>query len=372
MNRWITFTILGMVFLATACGNQKNKTEPSSTTSVKVTKVEKRSFAHQLELTSTVQADNQAMLTPKVAGVVEKIFKDKGDRVNAGDQLARLDQTDYLIGLDAAKAQRTVAEAAVAQAKVVFETVEINYQRFQELFSQKAVSSAEFEKVETGYAQAKAGLAVAQAQLVQAGAGLRAAKRRLNETVIKAPFAGYIVQRMMDIGEMATPQRPLFMLVNSDKVEFDVSVTELEIASLKVGMEAKIRVDAFSNETFVANIELINERIDPATRTVSVRLIKDNADHRIKPGMTARVRIVLPEKEYVVVPRAALLTRDNEEGTVFVVRDDMTIEERKVLISGGESGYSILTEGVSVGETIVVGGGTHLVDGQKITIVQGE
>ena len=196
--------------------------------------------------------------------------------------------------------------------------------------------------------------------------------KQLNYTTIRAPFSGYVSSRRGEIGEMAAPASPMpmFEIVQSDKLKIDIFISELEIGGITMDTTAKIFFDAFPEKSETAKINLINSKVNTGTKSVKVELQLDNKELTYKPGMTIRVRISLPEKTYMVVPRNAIFTRDNEAGLIYVKNEADRVFTKDIVLGGTSEGFSIIKSGLDGNEEIVVGGGRRLEEGQKVKVVE--
>ncbi len=341
------------------------------TQAVNITKPEKKKFSRSFDTASVAMAAQAAYINPKVAAVIKSFAVKEGDPVKAGALLARLDGSDYEIALNAAKAQLAAAEAGVMQAEAAFAKISADFERFKTLKQSGSVSASEYEQVEAGYKQTEAGLAAARAQRGMAQSAVDGNLRQLAYTAITAPFTGYVAARNGEIGEMASPAspRPMFEIVQTDTLKISIFVSELEIGGITGKTEAKVFFDAFPDKETTAKVALINSKVDPMTKSVKVELTVDNRDHFYKPGMTVRVRFTLPEKEYLVIPRNAVFTRDNEAGIVYVKNSEDRVFTKEIFMGGTVDGYTILEKGLDGTEDIVVGGGRRLEEGQKVTVI---
>ena len=346
--------------------------DPKSLPVVQIAQANVRSFPKRLDVSAPIEAYNTAVLTPKVSATVAVNYHEQGDKVAKGGKLAKLDDSDYRIALSSAQAQKNVADAGVVQARAGFEAAETNFKRFQTLLDQNTVSQADFDNAKNAYEQAKAGLTMAQAQQSAASAGLRNARLRMRDTVIKAPFDGYVVKRFRDVGEMASPQTPLFTVMHTDKLKINVGITELEQQYISPGFTATVTIDALPDMRISATVERVNAMVNLATKSVQVQLVLDNPEHSIKPGMTARIGFELPEHTYLTVPRTAVQTRDNESGIAYLLDSDNRITTVQIIMGGSEDGHAIIISGLKEGQTVVLAGGIRFEDGQKVSPVEQE
>ncbi|HOW52731.1 MAG TPA: efflux RND transporter periplasmic adaptor subunit [bacterium] len=357
--------------LCTSCAKEAEAAGKDLTQAVSITAPQKKKFSRTFDTASVAMAAQAAYINPKVAAVIKSFAVKEGDPVKAGAVLARLDGSDYEIAVNAARAQIAAAEAGVMQAEAAFAKISADYERFKTLKQNGSVSASEFEQVEAGYKQTEAGLAAAKAQRGMAQSALEGNLKQLGYTAIVAPFTGYVAARNGEIGEMAAPAspRPMFEIVQSDTLKINVFVSELEIGGITGKTEAKVFFDAFPDKETTAKVSLINSKVDPMTKSIKVELTLDNRDHFYKPGMTVRVRFTLPEREYLVIPRNAVFTRDNEAGIVYVKNGEDRVFTKEIFMGGTVEGYTIVEKGLAGNEDIVVGGGRRLEEGQKVTVI---
>lgn len=365
----VIFLSLTALFLS--CSKNELTDDSNLTQAVKITRPEKRKFSRSFDTASVATAVKSAYINPKVAATIKSFNVKEGDHVQAGGTLAQLDGSDYEIAVNASKAQLSAAEAGVMQAEAAFAKISADYERFKTLKQSGSVSDSEFEQIESGYKQTEAGLAAAKAQKNMAQSALDGNTRQFNYTSIIAPFSGYIASRNGEIGEMASPAspRPMFEIVQTDKLKIEIFISELEIGGIDKNTTAKVIFDAFPDKEVTAKVNFINSKVDSMTKSIKVEMIMDNPGNVFKSGMTVRVRFTLPEHEYLVVPRNAVFTRDNEAGIVYVKNEADRVFIKEVFIGGSVDGYSIIEKGLEGNEDIVVGGGRRLEEGQKVNVI---
>ncbi|HQM85605.1 MAG TPA: efflux RND transporter periplasmic adaptor subunit [bacterium] len=371
-------TIAVIIFVSTmiSVSCSKNGLDDSAALSqaVTITKPEIKKFSRSFDTASTAVAYKSAYINPKVAATILKFHVREGDAVKEGQLLAKLDDSDYAVGVQASRAQLEAAEAGVMQAEAAYSKISADYERFQTLKESGSISASDYEQVESGYKQTAAGLAAAKAQRNMAAAALEGNQRQLNYTSIIAPFSGFVASRNGEIGEMASPAspRPMFEIVQSDKLKVNIFISELEIGSITKETVAKITFDAFPEDPVEAKVNLINSKVDPMTKSVKIELAVDNSAMKFKPGMTVRVNFTFPEKEYLVIPRNAVFTRDNEAGVVYVKNEAERVFTKEIFMGGNVEGYVIIESGLDGKEDIVVGGGRRLEEGQKVTVIESQ
>ncbi|HPV20187.1 MAG TPA: efflux RND transporter periplasmic adaptor subunit [bacterium] len=370
----ITVTILVLTMISVSCSNNGLDESAALSQAVTITKPEIKKFSRSFDTASTAVAYKSAYINPKVAATILKFHVREGDAVKEGQLLAKLDDSDYAVGVQASRAQLEAAEAGVMQAEAAYSKISADYERFQTLKESGSISASDYEQVESGYKQTSAGLAAAKAQKNMAAAALEGNQRQLNYTSITAPFSGFVATRNGEIGEMASPAspRPMFEIVQSDKLKVNIFISELEIGGINKDTVAKITFDAFPDNPVEAKVNLINSKVDPMTKSVKIELAVDNSAMKFKPGMTVRVNFTFPEKEYLVIPRNAVFTRDNEAGVVYVKNEAERVFTKEIFMGGNVEGYVIIESGLDGKEDIVVGGGRRLEEGQKVTVIESQ
>ena len=184
------------------------------------------------------------------------------------------------------------------------------------------------------------------------------------EAYIKSPISGDVAKILVDVGSMITPQIPVATIVEFSTAKIAFNISETDVGYVAKGGKVEIEIDAFPGQIFDARISEISPVIDPMTRTVSVKAVVNNSKKLLKPGMTARVKLNLGERNNVlIVPKYALM-----DGYLFVVKDS-TAERRDVAVGLiGDENVEILF-GVEQGESIIVVGQQRLAGGEKVTPV---
>lgn len=234
------------------------------------------------------EAIREAVLTARVEGVVERVAMMESALASEGVILLQIDSTEYALEAARVRAERVSAEAQFLQTTLFDEEIEDPQVRQQR------------ERL----ARSRSGLDQAEVDLEKANLDLR-------RTTVRAPFAGRVADRRVDAGEFVMAGDELLTVVDLDPIKVEVQVLEAEVGFLADGRTASVVFAAYPGETFTGRVVSINPRVDPDTRTARVTLHLPNPDHRIKPGMYARVSLDAQSyPDRVLVPRTALLERD--------------------------------------------------------------
>jgi len=320
------------------CGK---KHEPAGATSlptatVRAHTVESKKRVATEEVVGTVRAKLRSVIEAKVSGKVDQMLVVPGQQVKTGELLAHIDAREVQARLDQAVALKQQAEA--------------DLKRFASLLEQKILAQAEYDN-----AQAKA--RVAQAAVVEAEA-------LLGYTKVVAPFDGVITRKHADVGDLATPGKPLLELEDPHTLRLEADVPEAVVSKVALGDKLTIRIAALESE-LEGVVSEIAPTSDPGSRTFLVKL-----DLVPKPGLRAgqfgRVAMPVGETLALRVPAGAVLLRGQME-IVFVVGDGHA--QLRLVKTGKRFGDEVeLISGVSAGEKVAVEGVASLVDGQRVEV----
>jgi len=363
--------------LLSACSRDGAATNPGAgdaedQPAVRVAEVVERKMTRSLELSGNILQSRKAALSPTVPGTIRQVHKREGDLVKKGEILVELDPRDFQLGVQQASAALSAARAGLAAAKTGLDGIEVQHQRFVDLRKENAVTKAEFEKIDTGYkvAQSQHEAAAAQARLAQVG--LNAARKKLADTVARAPFDGVVTQRLLDPGEVVRMMPPSIVLVimDIDPVNAEGQVAERDLGAIRERALVQVMVDALPGRHFAGEVEVVVPFVDPGTRTAKVRVVIDNPEHELKPGMSATIRIDLAEQMLVLVPREAMTSPPIDgKGSVFSVDGEQRIHLREIVVDQSQQGPEVVVlSGLRPGERVVVAGAGGLSDGQQIRL----
>src|SRR5215469_13752017 len=247
----------------------------------------------QLKAIGSVRAVRGADLSPQVGGTVSAIHFDSGADVKEGDLLIELSSADDLAKLNSLKAQAELAR--------------ITLERDQRQLQAQAVSKQVVDTDEQNYRSFQAQVAQQQATL--------------DYKVIRAPFAGRLGIRQIDVGQYLAPGTAVVTLQSLDPIYVDFTLPQQDIAKISVGQKVGVHVDTSHDEVFAGTISAVNSKVDTATRNVQVRATIANPDHRLLPGMFANVTIdVGGPQNYITLPQTAI-TYNPFGSTVYLVDD---------------------------------------------------
>lgn len=298
----------------------------------------KKEFAHEVEALGTLRANESVDITAKVADRVAAIHFAEGQQVRKGDVLIELDNTE-------ARADLAAAEAAASDSRS-------QYKRSQELFQTKALSEAQLDQL--------------QATLLANEARVAAARSRLADRVITAPFNGRVGLRNVSLGGLVNPGAVITTLDDLSVVKLDFAVPEVFLSTLQPGLTLQARSTAYPDEPFAGKVTSVATRVDPATRAVTIRALIDNRDGRLRPGMFMTVKLVRQEGQALMLPEQAIVP-ENEQQFVYVIEDGRA-HKREVKIGRRRPGEVEVLQGLTADDGVVVDGTLNLRDGVPVRV----
>lgn len=346
--------------LLTACGDHHPAApRASKVPAVRVATVQRVQFDRTLTVSATLQGIHTATIMPRVAGRVQAVHVRMGDHVKRGQRLLSLVPVDYRQVVLQAQAAHAITRAQLARTLS-------SHGRVSKLHRVGAATRAELEGTDTA-------LRVARAALRQSSAGLSAARTRLGDTRVRAPFAGVITARNIEPGEIIGPsvRRPPLRLVDLSSVRVVAHIGELRAGRVHAGQHAVLAVDAIPGRSFAARIQRVNQELDPVTRTVEIHAVLKNPGGLLRHGMAGKLQISQAAGEpSLAVPRGALLERDDGQARVLVLLPGQTVRSTRVRYGRSSGELVKIRGGLSKGSEVVVAGHTLLADGTRVHVLR--
>lgn len=322
--------------------------QPQPPATVEAAPVEARSWQPELRAVGSIQAVQGVMVNNQVPGQVEKILFESGDMVAQGQALVQLDTE--------------VDEADLAGLEAARDLAKTQLERNRRLLRDRAVSQGDFDE--------------ASASLQQTEAEVASKRAVIEKKTIRAPFAGQLGIRLINLGQYLDAGSSIVALEALDPVYVDFSLPERELAQLAVGQPVEVRVAAYPERTFTGVIQAISPAVDRATRNVKLRALLENPEHLLRPGMFAKAATLLPEQDQVLtLPRAAI-TFNTYGDSVFLITDGdgeqqgQKVVQRRQVQTGSVRGERVaVLSGLEEGDLVVAAGQVKLRNGAAVTIV---
>jgi RND family efflux transporter MFP subunit len=353
--------------------------------------VQSQTIDRFLRVTGSLSADEHADVAAEIGGRVVGTPVERGTRVSAGTVLVRLSPTEADASLREAQANAAQLEARlgltagqafdaarvpdVLNAKASLDWAEADFARIRSLLDQKVVSKAEYDQKLTQVQASRQQYQLAQNVAQQSYRSLEAARARIDlarkaaaDTVVRAPFAGIVAERLVGIGDYVSRGTKVATVVRIDPVRVELTVPEQYLSQVSSGQAVRLSVDAYPNEVFTAKVRFVSPSLKSDQRALTVEAVAPNADGRLKPGLfvTAFLQQTAPAPA-ILVPASAVET---VAGTsrVYVVGAGEKVEERIVTLGEKVGERLELATGVKAGERVAANPRGKLSDGVRVQI----
>lgn len=349
--------LTAMSLLLTNCGGEDTKSIADNLPTIqvqvnKVSEVKNNSF---LAVSGKIQSVNSADLSTRMMGYVTKVHVNVGDKVNKGQPLVSINNTD----LQAKKAQ---VDASITEATAAFNNAQKDYNRFKNLFADNSASQKELDDITANYEMAKA--------------RLEAAKQMKNEvnaqfaySNITAPFSGVITSKTVKQGDMANPGQPLLSVESPGNFEVIAMVPETKISEIKNGSAVDVLVKAI-NTTLTGKVSEVSTSAKHTGGQYLVKINLDKTDANVLAGMFVTVQFPVTDasaSEMVLIPTEAIVTNGQLSG-VYTVSQSNTALLRWLRLGRTYGDQVEVLSGLSSNETYIVSADGKLYNGAKITI----
>jgi membrane fusion protein, multidrug efflux system len=312
---------------------------PNGPVSVVTVTLKREPFAQQMEAVGTARANEAVDITAKLSNRVTAIRFREGQQVKAGEVLVEFDS-------EQARATLAEAEAALSDSRS-------QYKRSRELYATKALSEAQLDQL--------------QATLSANEARVAGARSLLNDTIIRAPFAGRVGLRNISVGSYVSPGTVITTLDDTSVIKLDFSVPEVFLSTLQEGLQISARTSAYPETEFKGQVSSIDSRLDPVSRAVIVRARINNKDGRLKPGMFMTVKLLRSDAPALMLPEEALVPEGNKK-FVFAVRDGKAVRT-EVQTGRRRPGEVEIVSGLDDGDVVVTEGTQKIRDGVAVKAI---
>ena len=367
--------VLVLLLVAAAAGGwwlTKGRAPSVSTVSPAMTSEASRvAGAPLMTASGYVVARRKAVVSAKIQGRLAELKVEEGSRVRDGEVLARLESVD-------SEAQVVGARAAVQRAEAELAENQRQLRQAESLHRDKVLPADQLEATQSRVRMAEAGVAEARASLAFAEA-------QLQNTVIRAPFAGTVVKKMAEVGESVAPIPPgvnlstssgaIVALADLETLEVEADVSESNVAKLKDGQPAEVTVEAFPDRRYRAELRQVIPTADRTKATVQVKVTIQDKDENLKPEMSAKVTFLESAVQVdaaasappvMTVPPSAVVTLDGGPH-VFEVREGK-VRARRIVTGPTQQGQVVVKEGLKGGETLVSSPPESLKDGDAVEV----
>ena len=359
MKKRIIFTIIGLLIMIGILGGIKGlqidrmiaqgsqSVMPPET--VTTTVAQKDSWESRLTAVGSLAAVQGVTVTAELTGKVVRIAFEPGTKVNTGDLLVQQDTSSE-------EAQLRAAEAGVELAKR-------NLERLKKLLDRHTIAQSQYDDAEAKYKEG-----VAQADAIRAA---------IAKKTIRAPFAGRLGIRLVNLGQILNEGEPIVSLQSINPIFVNFSLPQQQLARVQAGLTVRVTSDALPGQVIEGKVTAINPEVDAATRNIRIQATVANRQERLRPGMFVNVAVVLPTSEDVLaVPATAVLYAPYSD-SVFVVekkqsennkQPGLVVRQQIVQLGERRGDFVAVVSGLEAGETIVSTGAFKLRNGQAVVV----
>lgn len=331
------------------------------------------------EAVGTVQAETASAIGAKLLGAITSVRVQEGDRVRMGDVLVTIDERQ--VG-----AQRQQAEAALAEARQMEQAgraardaavagadlASATYYRYETLLAQESVSRQEFDDVKARFRQAQANLSQSEDMLKaaiqrvgQAEAALTSARVSAADAAVKAPFDGIVTAKMVEVGDLAAPGRPLLGLEKVGGHRIDIRLPEAYVGAVRPGQKTSVRIGETLQPPLEGVIDIVAPAADPDSRSFLVK-VRLPLSGNLRSGMFARVEVTVGERQLMAIPSSAIVRQGQLTGLFLVTSEN--IARFRLVRTGrnmGDGKVEVLS-GLLDGTRFVVNPSPELMDGSRV------
>jgi HlyD family secretion protein len=376
---WIRYALVALI-IGAALGVAARLAGPQAVETVTVTSAYPSQSYTLLNATGYVVPQRKAAVASKAQGRLEWLGVLEGTHVKKDEVIARIESKDVEAALAQALAQVKVAQANLELQVAELKNAEVNLHRSAILAPQGAMPATEYDADLARYDKAKASINNSQAAISSAQANARVAQVAVDQTVIRAPFDGVVIEKHANVGDNITPfsqasdsKGAVVTIADMETLEVEADVAESNIGEINVDQPCEIQLDALPNLRMAGRVSRIVPTVDRSKATVLVKVRFVDRDARVLPDMSAKIafllRSVLPQEKQpvVAVQPAAIAERDGTK-VVYVVKDD-TVRE-VVVTTGAKIGELVAVNGVNLGDTLVLAPNEKIRDGAKVTLAK--
>lgn len=338
MNKFRTTLIIAAAALTMVACNKKSDDSavkaPDEKPKVEIIQVTTEEVEQLYEYTAVVQAEAVNNIAPTIAGRINKIYVEVGDRVHVGQKLVSMDANN------------------LEQAKSQLDNLELSFKRIDELYKVGGISKSDWDAQKTA-------LDVARTSY----------ENLVTNTTLLSPLNGIISLRNYDSGDIYSGN-PILQVQQITPVKMNINVSERQYTSVKKGMKASVKLEVFDNEEFTGTVSLVYPTIDSRTHTFPVEIKLANGNGKVRPGMYARVTMNYGTNVNVVVPDKAIIKQQGSGDRYVYVYKDGKVSYNKVEL-GRRMGdrYEVLS-GVQDGDMVVSAGQTKLSNGKEVEVIK--
>ena len=303
-----------------------------------------------LRLSGSLRGLRETDLAANTNGRVTSTSVERGTQVKAGQVLAQLDVRAAAISATEANAQAESARASAAQLK-------LECARSEQLKASGSISAAELERITAQCRTSSLGVEASSARAQMAA-------QNVGDGSVRAPFAGVVTERYVEVGAFVRADSRVVTIVSIDTLRLELAVPEAEASKVTEGAEVSFHVASFPDRRFTGKVRFVSGAIRAATRDLVVEALVDNPDKSLKPGMFADIELAVGSRKVAGVPKEATFERDGKPRAFFVI--DGRVQERVLSTLPQVADTVPVLKGAKLGEAVAIGDIHALANGQRV------
>ena len=336
----VAVTVWGVTHRAKNGVDQQGSSGGPRAMPVEAAPVKAGTVSEEVETVGTLQANESVVIRSEIAGRIIGIDFSEGQAVQDGSVLVRIDPAEY--------------KAQAEQAGAVLQLNQMNYDRARQLNEEKLLSPQAYDEIVAKLKESQANLALFQA--------------RLDKTTLRAPFSGRLGLRLVSPGGYVQPGQAIVNLEDIGAIKIDFRIPEVYLGRVHTGQTVNLQADAMPERMFEGQIYAIDPRIDDASRTILLRAHVPNPRGDLRPGMFARVKLVLAKRpNAILIPEQALVPMGQDQFVYRIVDGKAALT--KVKIGRRLEGLVEIVEGLRTNDTVVTGGQTKIFEGAPVMVI---
>lgn len=349
MKKLILLYSLSALFLLHACGNAPeeksiaaNNHHVATAVPVRTQTLAPEHFDEIIQISGTVKAYEDVLVSPEEGGVVKEWKAQKGQFVKAGELIALLKDEVIHASCEAAEAQYKLAQ--------------LSFEKQEKIYAEQSISEIQYKSAEYNRDAAQAQVALMKA--------------RWEHTRIKSPINGVLDDRLVDEGEFAPPAVPMAHVVNTSVVKILAEVPELHAGTLALGTPVSVTFDAVPGDTLRGKISYAGKTVSPTNRTLPVEIYLENRQGKLKSEMVAKVRVVLASRDNALLISENNVLQVDRNKLIVYVENGGQAQERIVKLGGRRGSLVEIVSGLAPGERVIISGFQKLVNGNPVSVVE--
>jgi membrane fusion protein (multidrug efflux system) len=318
-------------------------------TTVSSVQVKEENWPPMFSSVGTISAVQGATVSAELAGTVAEVKFENGAVAKKGDVLVRLDASSEEAQLKSAEAELELARADLARAR--------------DLAARNVVSKAELDSADSKFKQKEG--------------AVNNMRSMISKKEVLAPFDGQLGIRQVNVGQMITAGQQVVSLQSLDPLYVDFALPQQDLPQLKAGLEVRVHTDVVAGREFTGKLTALNSLVDPVTRNVTLQATIENKDHALRPGMFAKIDVLLPEKEKTLVIPGTAVSYAPYGDSVFVIekkkdektgKETQTLRQQFVRVGEARGDFVSITKGLEPNQTVVATGVFKLRNGMSVVI----